>query len=68
MRSTTILHILDALHLSIPSQGLTNGDTQLTHAGYSNMPPYPGVGKFKKNHFYLSYIFFLCFIFLFFFF
>ncbi|XP_026470083.1 CUGBP Elav-like family member 4 isoform X2 [Ctenocephalides felis] len=32
-----------ALHLSIPAQGLTNGDAALQHAAYPGMQPYPGV-------------------------
>lgn len=35
----------DALHLSIPAQGLPNGDAALQHAAYPGMQPYPGVGK-----------------------
>jgi CUG-BP- and ETR3-like factor len=35
----------DALHLSIPAQGLPNGDAALPHAAYPGMQPYPGVGK-----------------------
>lgn len=38
----------DALHLSIPTQGLPNGDAALPHAAYPGMQPYPGVGK--KSH------------------
>ncbi|XP_055688408.1 CUGBP Elav-like family member 4 isoform X18 [Lutzomyia longipalpis] len=33
-----------ALHLSIPTQGLPNGDAALQHAAYPGMQPYPGVG------------------------
>ncbi|XP_060824487.1 CUGBP Elav-like family member 4 isoform X6 [Bombus pascuorum] len=34
-----------ALHLSIPAQGLPNGEAALQHAAaYSGMQPYPGVG------------------------
>ncbi|KAI4460243.1 rna binding protein [Holotrichia oblita] len=33
-----------ALHLSIPAQGLPNGEAALQHAAYPGMPPYPGVG------------------------
>ncbi|XP_037045123.1 CUGBP Elav-like family member 4 isoform X14 [Bradysia coprophila] len=33
-----------ALHLSIPAQGLPNGETALQHAAYPGMQPYPGVG------------------------
>ncbi|XP_059614594.1 CUGBP Elav-like family member 4 isoform X2 [Phlebotomus argentipes] len=32
-----------ALHLSIPTQGLPNGDAALQHAAYPGMQPYPGV-------------------------
>ncbi|XP_055325258.1 CUGBP Elav-like family member 4 isoform X6 [Sitodiplosis mosellana] len=32
-----------ALHLSIPAQGLPNGDATLQHATYPGMQPYPGV-------------------------
>lgn len=36
----------DALHLSIPGQGLPNGDAALQHAAaYQGMQAYPGVGK-----------------------
>ncbi|XP_052898772.1 CUGBP Elav-like family member 4 isoform X13 [Anopheles moucheti] len=33
-----------ALHLSIPAQGLPNGDAALPHAAYPGIQPYPGVG------------------------
>ncbi|XP_035911328.1 CUGBP Elav-like family member 4 isoform X22 [Anopheles stephensi] len=33
----------DALHLSIPAQGLPNGDAALPHAAYPGIQPYPGV-------------------------
>ncbi|XP_046406189.1 CUGBP Elav-like family member 4 isoform X4 [Ischnura elegans] len=33
-----------ALHLSIPAQGLPNGEATLQHAAYPGMQPYPGVG------------------------
>lgn len=42
----TNLPNLDALHLSIPAQGLPNGEAALQHAAYPGMQPYPGVGKF----------------------
>ncbi|XP_052862444.1 CUGBP Elav-like family member 4 isoform X2 [Anopheles cruzii] len=32
-----------ALHLSIPAQGLPNGDAALPHATYPGIQPYPGV-------------------------
>ncbi|XP_055532003.1 CUGBP Elav-like family member 4 isoform X7 [Wyeomyia smithii] len=35
---------IDALHLSIPAQGLPNGDAALPHAAYPGIQPYPGVG------------------------
>ncbi|XP_063229951.1 CUGBP Elav-like family member 4 isoform X1 [Bacillus rossius redtenbacheri] len=35
--------IQDGLHLSIPAQGLPNGEAALQHAGYPGMQPYPGV-------------------------
>ncbi|XP_052566077.1 CUGBP Elav-like family member 4 isoform X9 [Culex pipiens pallens] len=35
---------VDALHLSIPAQGLPNGDAALPHAAYPGIQPYPGVG------------------------
>lgn len=35
----------DALQLSIPAQGLANGDAALPHAAYPGIQPYPGVGK-----------------------
>lgn len=46
----------DALHLSIPAQGLPNGDAALQHAAYPGMQPYPGVGKWividtRKNNY-----------------
>ncbi|XP_055531999.1 CUGBP Elav-like family member 4 isoform X3 [Wyeomyia smithii] len=34
---------IDALHLSIPAQGLPNGDAALPHAAYPGIQPYPGV-------------------------
>lgn len=37
---------VDALHLSIPAQGLPNGEAALPHAAYPGIQPYPGVGKF----------------------
>jgi hypothetical protein len=37
---------VDALHLSIPAQGLPNGEAALQHAAaYPGMQPYPGVGE-----------------------
>ncbi|XP_035794557.1 CUGBP Elav-like family member 4 isoform X9 [Anopheles aquasalis] len=33
-----------ALHLSIPAQGLPNGEAALPHAAYPGIQPYPGVG------------------------
>uniref|UniRef100_T1GWR2 Uncharacterized protein n=1 Tax=Megaselia scalaris TaxID=36166 RepID=T1GWR2_MEGSC len=33
----------DALHLTIPPQGLPNGEAALPHAAYPAIPPYPGV-------------------------
>lgn len=36
---------IDALQLSIPAQGLANGDAALPHAAYPGIQPYPGVGK-----------------------
>lgn len=42
---------VDALHLSIPAQGLPNGEAALQHAAaYPGMQPYPGVGKFFLPH------------------
>ena len=41
-----IINNLDALHLSIPAQGLPNGEAALQHAAYPGMQPYPGVGRF----------------------
>ncbi|XP_035794540.1 CUGBP Elav-like family member 4 isoform X11 [Anopheles albimanus] len=35
---------VDALHLSIPAQGLPNGEAALPHAAYPGIQPYPGVG------------------------
>lgn len=44
-----IVYTIDALHLSIPSQGLQNGDAALQHAAaYPGMQPYPGVGELKN--------------------
>lgn len=41
----------DALHLSIPAQGLPNGDATLQHATYPGMQPYPpGVGTYSYTH------------------
>jgi len=37
----------DALQLSIPAQGLANGDAALPHAAYPGIQPYPGVGKWN---------------------
>lgn len=43
---------LDALHLSIPTQGLPNGEAALQHAAaYPGMQPYPGVGEFFSKFF-----------------
>lgn len=40
----------DALQLSIPTQGLANGDAAaLPHSAYPGIQPFPGVGKFKLN-------------------
>lgn len=39
----------DALHLSIPAQGLPNGDATLQHATYPGMQPYPGVGTYSYS-------------------
>ncbi|XP_055377234.1 CUGBP Elav-like family member 4 isoform X5 [Condylostylus longicornis] len=39
-----IPNISDSLHLSIPTQGLANGDAALQHAAFTGIPPYPGVG------------------------
>lgn len=37
---------VDALHLSIPAQGLPNGEAAIQHAAaYSGMQPYAGVGE-----------------------
>lgn len=36
---------VDALHLSIPAQGLPNGEAALQHAAYPGIQPYPGVGE-----------------------
>lgn len=37
---------VDALHLSIPAQGLPNGEAAIQHPAYPGMQPaYPGVGK-----------------------
>lgn len=49
---------LDALHLSIPAQGLPNGDAALQHAAYPGMQPYPGVGEFEtlSQHFFFLLI------------
>lgn len=49
---TSSLHVVllwliftDALQLSIPAQGLANGDAALPHAAYPGIQPYPGVGE-----------------------
>jgi hypothetical protein len=40
---------VDALHLSIPAQGLPNGEAALQHAAaYPGMQPYPGVGEWSS--------------------
>ncbi|KAL5292603.1 CELF3 family protein [Megaselia abdita] len=39
----------DALHLSIPPQGLPNGEAALPHAAYPGIPPYPGVDFMMLN-------------------
>lgn len=37
----------DALQLSIPTQGLANGDAAaLPHTAYPGIQPFPGVGEF----------------------
>lgn len=43
--SLIICLFIDALQLSIPAQGLANGDAALPHAAYPGIQPYPGVGK-----------------------
>ena len=50
----------DALHLSIPAQGLPNGDATLQHATYPGMQPYPGVGTYITLFvdFFFFYLFF----------
>lgn len=40
-----MIRLTDALQLSIPAQGLANGDAALPHAAYPGIQPYPGVGK-----------------------
>lgn len=40
-----MIRLIDALQLSIPAQGLANGDAALPHAAYPGIQPYPGVGK-----------------------
>lgn len=47
--SSYLCPLPDALHLSIPAQGLPNGDAALPHAAYPGMQPYPGVGKWKYS-------------------
>lgn len=51
----------DALHLSIPAQGLPNGDATLQHATYPGMQPYPGVGTYIITFKIKPYIFFFLF-------
>lgn len=46
LRTKIIFSAIDALHLSIPAQGLSNGDAALQHAAYPGMQPYPGVGTY----------------------
>lgn len=46
MKYRTMQNDADALHLSIPAQGLPNGDATLQHATYPGMQPYPGVGTY----------------------
>lgn len=50
------LHVsnTDALHLTIPPQGLPNGEPALPHAAYPGIPPYPGVGEYT-THFLQSH-------------
>lgn len=58
----TQILLSDALQLSIPAQGLANGDAALPHAAYPGIQPYPGVGEFKMPFFQLStcYVITLC--------
>lgn len=41
-------HVDAALHLSIPGQGLPNGETTLPHTSYPGIQPYAGVGMYIK--------------------
>lgn len=49
MKRNAVMHIdfIDALQLSIPAQGLPNGDAALPHA-YPGIQPYPGVGELTQ--------------------
>lgn len=38
-----------ALHLSIPGQGLPNGETTLPHTSYPGIQPYAGVGMYMRD-------------------
>lgn len=51
----------DALHLSIPAQGLPNGDATLQHATYPGMQPYPGVGTYIFTSQWSLFLFFILF-------
>lgn len=43
--------ISDSLHLSIPTQGLPNGEAALQHPGFPGIQTaYPGVGKLNLHH------------------
>uniref|UniRef100_A0A1B6CQF9 RRM domain-containing protein n=2 Tax=Clastoptera arizonana TaxID=38151 RepID=A0A1B6CQF9_9HEMI len=43
MANSVVPPTSDALHLSIPTPGLANGEAALQHAAYPGMQPYPGV-------------------------
>jgi hypothetical protein len=43
----------DALQLSIPAQGLANGDAALPHAAYPGIQPYPGVGEYNIRELFI---------------
>lgn len=53
----------DALQLSIPAQGLANGDAALPHAAYPGIQPYPGVGEWFAILFLLFLLLIPCCVF-----
>jgi len=47
----TELFVADPLHLTIPPQGLPNGDAATLQHAFPGLPPFPGVGEY---FFYLA--------------